>query len=508
MLEKNNFLLYLACLSILVFSYSPNLQFNFLYSDDYSYLFPKIGESKDFKIQANLDSFFEYFYKIGRPLTGYLIFIQNILIENIEHAKIFRFFSVVLIWFIFIILYLYLVDKKFSKFESFFISLSTLSLPVFNLSVSWLTLQQSLLSIIFVSLSFLSIKNSPFKNSFNYYFRTSLSILLIIFSLFLYPVASMFFFVFYFIEIFFNFKNKIQSKTNLNFNLIINPPIIFFSTLFLSFLILKFYFNSSGSIEINQFKKFLWYFLEIFPLSINFFYPSKSIILYFFYLIFIFFSIHIILKREYKNYDFNITILIFLIYLFFSYFLFLPLLISGNYYSTSFRIIIVLSSFNFIFFLFILKFLLNKKIYSIFLIIISIIGCYSTYYQSYNFLAKPQSEEYLSMSAVIKNNVKKNTKYIHIFRPNWYTGEKKSLKIFNGSDYGIYSSSISTSIKNMVYVSLESNDYNPNKFILSSSVANPTHEYDQFGEKVPKSKNLLLVDFSMPTKPIIKQIEN
>ena len=74
MLEKNNFLLYLACLSILVFSYSPNLQFNFLYSDDYSYLFPKIGESKDFKIQANLNSFFEYFYKIGRPLTGYLIF--------------------------------------------------------------------------------------------------------------------------------------------------------------------------------------------------------------------------------------------------------------------------------------------------------------------------------------------------------------------------------------------------------------------------------------------------
>ena len=54
MSEKNNFLLYLACLSILVFSYSPNLQFNFLYSDDYSYLFPKIGESKDFKIQANL----------------------------------------------------------------------------------------------------------------------------------------------------------------------------------------------------------------------------------------------------------------------------------------------------------------------------------------------------------------------------------------------------------------------------------------------------------------------
>ena len=208
MLKNNNFFLYLASFFILIITYLPNLQFDFLYADDYAYLFPKIGESLAFKILLNTETFYDYFIKIGRPITGHLIFIQSFLIDNINQAKILRLFSIVLLWIIFIILFNYFTTKQLSKFESFFISLSVVSLPSFNLSVTWLTLQASLISVIFSIYAFLLLKNLKFKNFFDCYFRICLSILLIIFSLFLYPVASMFFFILHFIDFFLCLKTK------------------------------------------------------------------------------------------------------------------------------------------------------------------------------------------------------------------------------------------------------------------------------------------------------------
>ena len=146
--------------------------------------------------------------------------------------------------------------------------------------------------------------------------------------------------------------------------------------------------------------------------------------------------------------------------------------------------------------------------YKIFLLLIWTISFSKTYYQSLKILALPQSNEYQSLKTTIKNHIKDETKYIHILRPNWFTGARNSLTNFSGNDYGIYSSSISTSIKNMVFLALKSNNYDPNKFVISSSVENPSHEYDKFGEKIPNQKNLIIVDFSNPEKPFIKDLDN
>ena len=207
MLKNNNFFLYLASFFILIITYLPNLQFDFLYADDYAYLFPKIGESLAFKILLNTETFYDYFIKIGRPITGHLIFIQSFLIDNINQSKILRLFSIVLLWIIFIILFNYFTTKQLSKFESFFISLSVVSLPSFNLSVTCYSSSKFNFSYIF-NLCFLLLKNLKFKNFFDCYFRICLSILLIIFSLFLYPVASMFFFILHFIDFFLCLKTK------------------------------------------------------------------------------------------------------------------------------------------------------------------------------------------------------------------------------------------------------------------------------------------------------------
>ena len=199
MLKKNqnyNFLI-LGFLSITL-SYSPFLYFAFLYIDDYLYLFPKIGASENYNNYYTIENFYRYFHNIARPLTAHLVLIQQIFIENIQIAKLFRFLSIILITIIFYLFFIYFVEKEFSKRDSFFISFSIISLPTFNLSIAWLTLQQTLLSTIFAILSFFIIKNISKINSYKNLGKICFSIILSNFSIQLYPVASMFFFIFYF----------------------------------------------------------------------------------------------------------------------------------------------------------------------------------------------------------------------------------------------------------------------------------------------------------------------
>ena len=195
--QKYNYLILGFLLVIL--SYSPFLYYDFLYTDDYLYLFPKVGESKNYSRLNDIELFYKYFHDIGRPLTGHLVLLQQILIDEIQVAKLFRFFSLILITIIFYLFFKYFVENEISKKDSFIISFSIISLPTFHLAIAWLTLQQTLLSTIFSILSFLIIRNISKINSYKNLIKICFSIILLIVAIMLYPVPIMFFFIFYFL---------------------------------------------------------------------------------------------------------------------------------------------------------------------------------------------------------------------------------------------------------------------------------------------------------------------
>ena len=501
-LNRNYNILFLG-FALIILSYLPFLRFDFLYADDYLYLFPKFGESNNYSRLYSIELFFKYFHSLGRPLTGYLVLLQQILIENIQTAKYFRFFSLILIFIIFYLFFKFFNEKKFSRIESFLISFSVISLPTFHLTIAWLTLQQTLLSAIFSILGFLIIKKISIINSYKNLVKIFVSSLLLTFSITLYPVASMFFFIFYILEIFFTYTENNFNK-GYNGTKILLPIIIFFITLLINFIILKVYYQSYGSIELNQLSKFYWFLKDIIPLSINFFYPGKSLIWNIFFFIFIYLSFILIIQKKYRRIHVFYSLGILILIIFYSYFLLTPIVIAKGYYTPSFRIIPVTSTFYFFIFIISIKFIFEKKIYRTFIFFIFLLSFFTNNYQSHNYLSKPQSNEFTNMKNILKENLNINIKYIHILRPNWWTSDTP-LQTFAGSDYGIYSSSVSSSLKNFVYLALKDINLNPDKFIVSSSVEVPQNNRDKIGDPIPLKNNLIIIDFNNPNETFIKK---
>ena len=162
-----------------------------------------------------------------------------------------------------------------------------------------------------------------------------------------------------------------------------------------------------------------------------------------------------------------------------------PIVIAKGYYTPSFRIIPVISTFYFFIFIISIKFIFEKKIYRTFIFFIFLLSFFTNNYQSHNYLSKPQSNEFTNMKNILKENLNINIKYIHILRPNWWTSDT-TLQTFAGSDYGIYSSSVSSSLKNFVYLALKDINLNPDKFIVSSSVEVPQNNRDKIGDPILK----------------------
>lgn len=491
-------------LILIVASYFPLIIFDFLYADDYAYIFPKIGVSDGYNFLSSLEDFLGYFNKIGRPITGYIVWIQNYFISSIGDAKYFRYFSLLQILLIFYLFYSYFLKKKFNRSESFIISLSVVSIPAFNLSVAWLTLQQSLFSIIFSILSYNLLNKYFSTHEKNKYFYIILSIIFLLFAFLTYPPATTFFFIFYFLDFFLriNENEKINLLT-LDIKLFL-IPFTFISVLILNFLMLKFYFGSIGSIELNQVKKAIWFFTDIVPISVSFFLPIKSyiIVIIFFALLYLFIKKYIKIKKFGQN-SFLPVIFLLMCVLLISGFIFFPLLLAGGYFTSSFRIIISISTFFLIVFILFSKYVLNENIYKPFLFTILFLSLISTCYQTYFYIAKPSSKEFIHLKELISKSINKNTTHIHIYRPSWYTGNS-SLKVFDGTDYGIYSSSISTSMNNIAYLAIQENGIDSGKFKISSSVKTPIHEYDQFGDQIPNVKYLKIINFSDPNNLSIK----
>ena len=487
---------------LIVASYSPLIIFDFLYGDDYAYIFPKIGVSDGYSFLSSLEDFLGYFNKLGRPITGYIIWIQNYFISSIGDAKFFRYFSLLQILLIFYLFYSYFLKKKFNIAESFIISLSVVSIPAFNLSVAWLTLQTSLFSIIFSILSYNLLNKYFSKYEKKKYFYINLSIIFLLFSFLLYPPASTFFFIFYFLDFFLRINEKEKINLLILDKKIFLIPFTFISVLILNFLMIKFYFGSTGSIELNQVKKAIWFFTDIVPISVSFFLPIKSyiIVVIFFVPLYFFIKKYIEIKKFGQN-SFLQVLLLLMCVLLISGFIFFPLLLASGYFTSSFRIIITVSSFFLIVFILFSKYALNENIYKPFLFSILLLSLISTFYQTYFYIAKPSSKEFSDLKELISKSINRDTTHIHIYRPSV---TNSSLKAFDESDYGTYSSSVSTSTNNIAYLAIQENGIDPGKFKISSSVKTPIHEYDHIGDQIPNVKYLKIINFSDPNNLSIK----
>ena len=106
---NNKYYIFFLGLFFIVLSHFPFLQFDFLYTDDYLYLFPKVGDASNYSTFKDIELFWNEFHYLGRPLGGNLILIQHLFIENIQIAKFFRFLSLILISVIFYIFFLFFI---------------------------------------------------------------------------------------------------------------------------------------------------------------------------------------------------------------------------------------------------------------------------------------------------------------------------------------------------------------------------------------------------------------
>ena len=132
---------------------------------------------------------------------------------------------------------------------------------------------------------------------------------------------------------------------------------------------------------------------------------------------------------------------------------------------------------------------------------ILLLSLISTFYQTYFYIAKPSSKEFIDLKELISKSINGNTTHIHIYRPSV---TNSSLKAFDESDYGTYSSSVSTSTNNIAYLAIQENGIDPGKFKISSSVKTPIHEYDHIGDQIPNVKYLKIINFSDPNNLSIK----
>ena len=58
---------------LIVASHFPLIIFDFLYGDDYAYIFPKIGVSDGYSFLSSLEDFLGYFNKLGRPIRVFYL---------------------------------------------------------------------------------------------------------------------------------------------------------------------------------------------------------------------------------------------------------------------------------------------------------------------------------------------------------------------------------------------------------------------------------------------------
>ena len=509
MSKKNIFTIVLIIFAILGIYY-PSVVFDFLYSDDYLYFFPKITDTRyDDYLSSNLASLREYSMAIGRPFLFYFILLGNNLIDKIGDAAIFRVFAILGLTVFSIMTYVWLRINGRNALNAFFIVILIISTPSMVLSVSWITMHLAIYSMLLSIFAIFVVHRGLNSNSWIHYL---LAFFIMLISLNGYSPYSMMYWCLVLIK-----ATNIKSLDINDYKLKLLPFfIVGFSSMAGYFILGKLIFEFGGGLEGNPISKIFWLIREpiLYALSFNTLFPNLFIVmgtlLVIFYGVFYGF-INIYIKDGSLKFNnlfvkiesLKISIILGLLFLSFS-----PIILAV-YSVNSHRILLVLKSSLIIIFIYGLeKIVQNSKlrlnVIPLILIITTPIVIYHAHNINKNYMAAPQHDEYLYLKNELDLNLTEDINYIHLYRPPWWTGNVP-YDIPEGFDIGVFSSSVASNAKNMiisVLYDLEFRDQNTNKaslfnkkYVISSSVrgSEVRSSKDGLGEPPPR-QNVLIVD--------------
>lgn len=522
--EKKDTLTIILIFFSIVVIYHPSILYDFLYTDDYLYFFPKITDIgySDF-LTSNLSSIWDYSMAVGRPFLYYFILAGNSLISTPADATIFRIIALICLMIFSIMAYLWLRMNSRSCLSSFIIIVLIVSSPSMVLSISWVTVHLAIYSMLLALITIFIIERGLKNNTWQYYF---FAFFIMLISLNGYSPFSMIYWCFVLVKL-----TDIRSLDLYEYKSKLIPFfIVGLSSMIGYFIIGKIFFEFGGGLEGHPVKKIFWLITEPFPYSLSFntLFPNIFLVVCSFFVIFygVIYG-YIETLRENRTLTFNkllikiellkTSLILGLLFLSFS-----PIILS-SYSVNSHRILLVLKFSLIIMFIHGLdKIKLNSKlrsnVISLILIITTPIVVYYGYYINKNFLASPQQEEYLYLKNELDANLTEETEFIHLYRPPWWTGNVP-YDMPEGFDFGVFSSSVSSNAKNMVLAAL--NDLNLGekdikkdslfikKYKISSSVrSSQVRSYrDGIGERIP-THNVLVIDMNNHLKKIETNLEN
>ena len=492
--------------------YYPSVVFDFLYTDDYQYFFPKITDTRyDDYLPSNLASIWELAMSLGRPFLFYLILAGNNFIDKIGDAAIFRIFGILALTVFSIMTYVWLRINGRSALNAFFIVILMISTPSMLLSVSWITMHLGIYSMLLSIFAIFIVHKGLNSNSKSWmYYLLAFFIMLI--SLNGYSPYSMMYWCLVLIM-----ATNMKSLDLNDYKLKLLPFfLVGLSSMAGYFILGKLIFEFGGSLEDDLINKIFWLIRKPIPyaLSFNTLFPNLFIVMVTLLIILygIFYGfINIYIKEgslKFKNLfvkieSLKISIVLGLLFLSFS-----PIILA-TYTVNSHRILLVLKSVLIIMFVYGLEKIIQNsklklKLVPLVLIIATPFIIYNAHYINKNYIASPQHEEYLYLKNELDINLTEDINYIHLYRPPWWTGNVP-YRIREGFDIGIFSSSVSGNAKQMIISALNDLEFRETntskeslfnkKYIISSSVrgSQVRSEKDSLGESQPK-QNVLIVD--------------
>ena len=453
--KKNFFILFIFSL-FLFFSYMPILFGEYLFSDTYNLVYPKLSNNNnDNFFIVNYEKLFDVFVnRYGRPLTLYYFILINKLVLGPSDALYFRLIAIFLIISIYIYMVKILNNLNIPFNHSVALAALIVTTPAFLIHSYWLVMISGLLSVFFAICAYESLEDLELnKKKLHKIFFSSFFLIL---SLLIYQQNTTFFLLLTFLGPIYSFLNA--KKINLKYFFFKN--FVFIISFILHIFILKIYYNAKlGQPELSLagiYYKFLWFFTEIIPLAINFFYFNVNI----FFLFFLLFLIFFFSNKKFKSIKLKLSFAFFLCCVIFvaSALFFFPVLVTGSYLAGSHRIILTLSSFFIIIIYFLIKFSFKlRKIFTFFLFVLLFAVLVKNFFILNFYVSKPQTREYQLIKSILKENIKSNTNKIYFIRParNQRVSPFLTNKLIRGVEMGYLSSAIESNAAEMILVALE-----------------------------------------------------
>ena len=158
--KKNFFILFIFSL-FLFFSYMPILFGEYLFSDTYNLVYPKLSNNNnDNFFIVNYEKLFDVFVnRYGRPLTLYYFILINKLVLGPSDALYFRLIAIFLIISIYIYMVKILNNLNIPFNHSVALAALIVTTPAFLIHSYWLVMISGLLSVFFAICAYESLED-------------------------------------------------------------------------------------------------------------------------------------------------------------------------------------------------------------------------------------------------------------------------------------------------------------------------------------------------------------